>query len=150
VFEGKVNGDRNLATTPFRMTLRPSEALVWRWGHLNPVKYHGTRPPKFPDRVCNGLWEYRPDFTRISWRAGAATVESVREEKGGLAAEKGKTGIAVWTMRSPYVFVGGRLDVEGTGARFQLSWDGRSWREVGRNLDGLFPPGGPARYELEV
>ena len=61
-------------------------------------------------------------------------------------AEEGKTGVVVWTMRSPYVFVGGRLEVEGTGARFQLSWDGDTWHEVDRNLDGLFPPGGPARY----
>ena len=26
------------------------------------------------------------------------------------------------------------------------SWDGNSWHEVDRNLDGLFPPEGPARY----
>lgn len=49
-------------------------------------------------------------------------------------------------MSSPYVLVGGRLDVEGSGARFQLSWDGKSWRDVDRDLDSSFPPGGPARY----
>ena len=57
-------------------------------------------------------------------------------------AEEGKTGIVVWTMSSPYVFVGGRLEVEGTGAKFKLSWDGKSWHEVDRNLDGLFPARG--------
>ena len=61
-------------------------------------------------------------------------------------SEEGKTGTVVWTMSSPYVFVGGRLEVEGTGARFKLSWDGNSWHEIDRNLDGLFPPEGPARY----
>ena len=50
------------------------------------------------------------------------------------------------TMRSPYVFVGGNLEVEGAGARFALSWDGRSWEEVGSNLDKFFAPAGPARY----
>ena len=29
---------------------------------------------------------------------------------------------------------------------FKLSWDGKSWQEVDRNLDGLFAPDGPARY----
>ena len=143
VFEGKVTGDRNSPSTALNLTLRPCEALVWRWGHLNPVKYHGPRPPRFPERLCNGLWEYRPDFTGRVWRRGATTVESIREGEDGLAAEEGKTGVVVWTMRSPYVFVGGRLEVEGTGAKFALSWDGRSWHEVDRNLDGLFPPRGP-------
>jgi hypothetical protein len=146
VFEGTVNGDRDSAKSDLSMTLRPGEAIVWRWGHLNPIKYHGTGPPRFPDRVCNGSWEYRPDFQQPSWRAGATTVESIRERDGGLMAEDAKTGVIVWTMSSPYVFVGGRLDVEGTGARFKLSWDGKSWHEVDRDLDGFFPPQGAARY----
>jgi hypothetical protein len=146
VFEGPVTGDRNSATSALNMTLRPGEAIVWRWGHLNPIKYHGPRPPQFPDRVCNGLWEYRPDFKDPSWRAGAATALSIRERDGSLVAEEGKTGIVVWTMSSPYVFVGGRLEVEGAGARFKLSWDGESWHDIDRRLDGLFPPDGPARY----
>ena len=33
-------------------------------------------------------------------------------------------GVVVWTMRSPYVFVGGKLEAEGPGAKFALSWDG--------------------------
>jgi hypothetical protein len=146
VFEGKVTGDRNSASSTLNLTLRPGEALVWRWGHRDPIKYHGSRPPRFPDRVCNGSWEYRPDFAQPSWRAGASTVEAIEERDGGLRAEEGKTGRVVWTMTSPYVFVGGRLDVEGTGARFLLSWDGKSWQEIDRDLDGRFAPEGPARY----
>ena len=53
-------------------------------------------------------------------------------------------------MRSPYVFVGGRLEVEGSGAKFSLSWDGKSWTEAGTDLDKFFPPGGPARYEYRL
>ena len=56
----------------------------------------------------------------------------------------------VWILRSPYVFVGGRLEVEGTGAKFALSWDGRSWEEAGPDLDRFFPPEGPARYEYRL
>lgn len=146
VFEGTVNGDRNSADTALNLTLRPGEAIVWRWGHRVPIRYHGSGPPRFPDRVCNGSWEYRPDFARPSWRAGATAVDSIEPGDGGLAAQAGKTGTVVWAMTSPYVIVGGRLEVEGTGARFRLSWDGRSWQDVDRDLDGFFPPGGPARY----
>ena len=49
---------------------------------------------------------------------------------GGLVPEPGKTGVVVWKMRSPYVFVGGRLEVEGARAKFSLSWDGTSWQEI--------------------
>ncbi|MFI5459445.1 MAG: hypothetical protein ACHRXM_28810 [Isosphaerales bacterium] len=147
VFEGKVTGDRNgRIDTAMTMTLRPGEAIVWRWGHLNPIKYHGQRPPKFPDRLFNGQWEYHPEFTRRTWRRGATVVEGIQEDSDGLAAEEGKTGVVVWTMRSPYLFVGGNLEVEGSGARFALSWDGRSWEEVGGDLDRHFGPQGPARY----
>jgi hypothetical protein len=146
VFEGRVTGARDSVSTALNMTLRPGEALEWRWGHRNPIKYHGPRTPRFPDRLYNGFWEYRPDFKQPSWRAGATTVESIRESDDGLMAEEGKTGILVWTMSSPYVFVGGMLEVEGTGARFELSWDGKSWHEVDRNFDRLLPPDGPARY----
>src|SRR6516165_4261508 len=72
VFEGDVNGDRNFRDdTSMSMTLRPGEAIEWRWGHSNPIKYHGTQKPRFPDRICNGLWEYHPDVTKPAWRKGA-------------------------------------------------------------------------------
>ena len=77
------------------------------------------------------------------WRTSSA-------KDGELVAEAGKTGVIVWKMRSPYVFVGGRLEVEGDGAKFSLSWDGKSWQEVGDNLDALFPTKGPARYEYRL
>jgi hypothetical protein len=146
VFEGNVGGDRKSAVSALNMTLRPGEALEWRWGHLDPIKYHGPRAPRFPERICNGLWEYRPDFGTEVWRRGASTIESVREANGAVRAQEEKTGRIVWLMQSPYIFVGGRLEAEGTGARFQLSWDGKSWQDAVGNLDGHFPPQGPARY----
>src|SRR5207244_3925399 len=110
--------------------LRPGEAITWRWGHADPVKYHGGSQPKYPDLIGNGLWEYRPDFSRDPWKRGAAAVEGVRASGGELTAEEGRTGAVVWVIRSPYVFVGGRLEVEGSGAKFSLSWDGKSWVEA--------------------
>lgn len=147
VYQGKVSGDRNSPVgTNMSMTLRPGEAIVWRWGRLEPVKFHGNRPPEPPDRICNGLWEYHPDFRRALWRSGAQGVTSIKQRDDGLAAEEGATGTIVWTMHSPYVIVGGHLEIEGTGAQFAASWDGRSWTAVDRNLDPLFRPQGAARY----
>ncbi len=156
VYEGEAGGDRNSPRdTTMNMVLRSNEALVWRWGHRVPLRYHGRADltvwgQRAADRVCNGLWEYRPDFARESWRNGADAVENVRAKDGELVADAGKTGVLVWKMRSPYVFVGGRLEVEGTKANFSLSWDGTSWQEVGEDLDALFPAKGPARYEYRL
>src|SRR5207248_242583 len=142
------NADRS---SVMNMTLRPGEAVVWRWGHTQPVKYFGTPQHKFTERICNGLWEYRPDFSTDVWRKGADFVHALVSTDSGLAAEADKTGEIVWTIRSPYVIVGGKLDVEGSGARFELSWEGKSWQSVGTNLDQFsldqfFPPTGTARY----
>jgi hypothetical protein len=153
VYEGQAGGDRNSPRdTTMNLVLRPNEALVWRWGHRVPLKYHGRADimlwgRRAADRICNGLSEYRPDFTRDSWRRGAETVNNVRVQDGQLITEAGKTGAVVWKMRSPYVFVGGKLEVEGTAAKFSLSWDGTSWQNVGKDLDAFFPATGPEHYQ---
>src|SRR5262249_11030430 len=147
VFEGPVNGDRDTrGDTGMSMTLRPGESITWKWGHAEPLKYHGQRPPKFPDRVANGEWKYRPDLSGLNWRRGANLVEAIKQEGDGLGAIEGKTGVIIWTMRSPYLFVGGNLEVEGTEVQFALSWDGRSWEPADGDLDRFFAPQGPARY----
>ncbi len=147
VFEGKVTGDRDAdRATQMDMTLRPGEALVWRWGHTDPAKYHGPPQHKFVERICNGLWEYRPDFTKATWQKGADSVQRIVASDDGLAALEGKTGEVVWTIRSPYVLVGGKLEIEGADARFEISWDGKTWERAGNDLDPFFPPVGTARY----
>jgi hypothetical protein len=149
-FEGPPTGDRNcVQDTSMNMVLRPGEAITWRWGHRSPVKYHGQKP-RYPDTICNGLWEYRPDFSRELWKKGAASVAGVKTKDGELIAEEGKTGTIVWIIRSPYVIVGGRLETEGSGAKFSLSWDGKSWLEAGPDLDTFFPLAGLARYEYRL
>ncbi len=153
IFDGEGGGTRDCVRGhSMAMELRPGEALTWRWGHAVPHKFHGLQDIKdwgqnATDKVCNGLWEYRPDLTRDLWRQGAETVEGIVSVDGQLRSEPGKTGVVIWRMRSPYVFVGGKLDAEAPGARFSLSWDGKKWETATGSLDSFFPPAGPARYE---
>jgi hypothetical protein len=153
-FEGPVGGERGgKCDTTMSMVLRPGEALVWRWGQVRPLKYHGARgtTPTYESVIYNGLWEYRPDFAKAVWRKGTATAENVAMGPDGLAAEEGKTGTIIWTMHSPYVFVGGRLEVEGAGAKFFLCQDRKTWSSVKDNgLDKFFPVVGPACYEYQL
>ena len=149
-YEGPVQGDRSgKSDTTMNMVLRPSEALTWRWGQLRPLKYHGALhvTPTYEEVIYNGLWEYRPDFSKAIWRKGAVVVENIMERPDGLAADEGKTGTIVWSMRSPYVFVGGRLIVDGGGARFFICRDGKTWKPITDSLDKFFPIVGPACYE---
>ncbi|MBI2947531.1 MAG: putative Ig domain-containing protein [Verrucomicrobia bacterium] len=177
-YEGTVTGERGgKADTTMNMVLRPGEALVWRWGQCEPVKYHGAlhTMPTYESTICNGLWEYRPDLTKETWRKGATTVENIasfrnanpltpsfspsggegarRAVEGdfkGLAPEEGKKGTIIWTLRTPYVFVGGRIESEGQDARFSVSADGRTWQAVTNNFDKFFSAVGPARYEYKL
>jgi hypothetical protein len=151
--EGEVEGQRGgKCDTTMGMVLRPGEAIEWRWGRPDPLKYHGApgATPAYPEAIRNGLWEYRPDLAGEAWRRGAAIVDSVAAGPDGLAAEEGKRGVIVWRMRSPYVFVGGRIEADGAGARFFVSADGKAWTAVGDSLDKFFPIVGPARYEFQV
>lgn len=152
-YEGPVSGERGgKSETTMNMVLRPGEALEWRWGQCSPFKHHGARGdmPTYPATIYNGLWEYRPDLSKETWRKGASSIESITCGSDGLAAEEGKTGTVVWRMRSPYVFVGGRLEAEGTDAKFSISTDVKTWQRAGTNLDNLFPAVGPARYEYQL
>ena len=119
------------ADTTMNMVLRPGEAIVWRWGQWNPVKYHTAlyTMPTYTDTIYNGLWEYRPDLSsrrggreRPRWRTSGRGAD-------GLMAEDGKTGSIVWTMNSPYVFVGGRIEAEGNECTV-LPVSG--WKDAGR------------------
>lgn len=151
--EGPVTGQRGGdAGATMDMVLRPGEAIVWRWGQLDPLKYHGAlmTMPVYPSLIYNGLWEYRPDFAHETWRKGASIAENITADPGGLGAAEGQKGTVIWTMRSPYVFVGGRIEAEGANAQFSFSADGKTWRKVNDNLDKCFSTVGPALYEYKL
>jgi hypothetical protein len=152
-YEGPVNGERRgKDDTSMNMVLRPGEALVWRWSQLDPVKHHSAlhTMPTYLSVICNGAWEYRPDLSKETWRRGAARAENITAGPDGLGATSGQTGTAIWTLRSPYVFVGGRLEAEQSQAKFSICVDGKSWQPVSDTLDRFFPPVGPARYAYQL
>jgi len=152
--ESEIKGERaGKADTTMNMTLRPGETVVWRWGQFHPPKYHGMLQtmPTYPHTICNGLWEYRPDLNNPAWRQGATKLENIRSNPQGLTAEAGKTGSIVWTMKSPYVFVGGRVESDGKDPRFSISQNGRTWQKVpGGSLNRFFSVTGPACYQYQL
>ena len=152
VSEEPIQGSRACKEdTTMKMTLRPGEALVWRWGHLKPAKYMSPNQFLYPDNICNGLWEYRPDFGGEVWKKGAMKVENVASGPEGLAAENGKTGTVVWKITSPYPFVGGHLETEASGAKFAVSSDGTKWTDIaGSNFDKFFPLEGNPYYQYQL
>jgi hypothetical protein len=116
------------------MVLRPHEAIEWRWGHETPAKYYGDmsgHPPVAPDTICNGLWEYAPDFRDdAQWRAGA-TATNITNTDGVLSATDGGTGTVLWHMKAPYAFIGGALTAEGDGYAFETGFvDPKDWRKT--------------------
>jgi hypothetical protein len=151
--ETEIKGQRGAkCETTMNMVLRPGEAIVWRWGQLKPLKYHGMLQtmPTYPYAIYNGLWEYRPDFGKPAWRQGATKAENVESGGEGLTAEKGKTGSIVWTMKCPYPFVGGRIEAEGK-ASFSISLNGKTWQRVpGSSLDRSFAVTGPVCYQYQL
>ena len=152
--EAEISGERSgKADTTMNMVLRPGEAIEWRWGQLKPLKYHGMLQtmPTYPAAIYDGLWEYRPDLSKPVWRQGATKVANIQSDKEGLKPEEGKTGSIVWTMKSPYVFVGGRIEAEGNAARFSICKDGKTWQKApGNSLDSFFSVISPACYQYQL
>lgn len=154
-YVGEVTGQRSgKADTTMNMVLRPGEAIVWRWGQESPMKYHGalrTMPtyPTVPYLICNGLWEYAPDFSKDAWRQGAE-AENVSSTGNGLAAADGKAGTIVWTISSPYVIVGGHIAAEGNGVKYFICQDDKTWHPAGTDLDRFFSTVGPACYRYQL
>jgi hypothetical protein len=154
-------------------TLRPGEALEWRWSHLG--KHHHYGPglldgwgETFLARLRNGAWSYAPPLRRACARQGVHSSGNVAwsadEKERALSPEKpGEPGWAVWEVRSPYAIVGGGLRVSarlepGDEGSISFSADGQKWTALGPvasgettvPLDPQFPGKGPALYRYFV
>ena len=143
VYEGHRQGEhRSHIGHTMHFTLRPGEALEWRWDNIGKLhtSWKGYKVGRHVmDRICNGRMSYTPKLPEISKQNGT-----------------------VWKVHSPYVIVGGKI--KGTFVRpskeavckLAISFDEKKWREVlaakvGEaeeeiDLSEVFPPGGRARY----
>ncbi|MFQ6098952.1 MAG: hypothetical protein ACE5O2_14575, partial [Armatimonadota bacterium] len=155
------------------MTLRPGEAIEWRWDHVE--KAHGIWEGKSLltgwgetawARHCNGKWIYAPDLASDYFARDLAKSKNVVQATTSPALRPrsaGELARMVIPMHTPYVIVGGRCVVSGVRAnerallRLRYSFDGEKWSDLwtasqqGRfehqvSLDEALPMSGPARY----
>ncbi len=127
-----------------KFTLRPGEALVWKWENRRKAYGRDDRMREGKKPLANGWWEYEPRLTPQRIAADAEYRAGVVAGEGGVRGE----GSLVYRIRAPYVMVGGKVEVEGQGGALAISWDGNEWLDLADDdLDEHFPGDGPARYE---
>jgi len=61
--------------TPAPATPTPAAAEVYAPQVVVDARFANRVQPDYPDTVCNGLWEYRPDFSRDLWKRGAKITQ---------------------------------------------------------------------------
>ena len=140
------------------ITLRPGEGLRWEWADRG--RYHGLSDQP-PPRLANGRLHYRPrlDAGFARWTEASANLEG---GDGGLRVlDPEEEGSVVYRLRSPYVFVGGRVRVQlapGSGPwRLELAREGdEGWTHLADiRGDGEFTlddglPRQEARYDYRL
>lgn len=147
VYEGHREGEhRSHIGHKMHLTLRPGEALEWRWD--NRSRFH-TRwtgynvSAEVLARICNGRVIYTPNLPPLKQQNGT-----------------------VWELRSPYVIVGGKIratfvrPTEPSRCALAVSYDGKDWKTVSTpavgaseetvDLDPELPCSGVARYTYYV
>ncbi len=159
VYEGKREGDhRDDFGHRMDLALRPGESLAWRWDNVG--RSHGTDlatgwGPQAGQPLANGRLVYAPPALKNVGGASAprtsqdgdAGVGALRPLPHSTDAAGERSGDAlIVPMASPYVIVGGKLDVRGEAKVF-FSFDRKKWNPVaGNDLDSQFPHGSKARY----
>lgn len=138
-YEGRRKGDLGHNTThSMDLTLRPGEAIEFRWDHAGKEYSAGTVDPTDRrngdgqgslrrwgatayDKLRNGRLCYQPDLREEVTQWGARIVENaVFDTQAGAIRrqELEHPGWVVWQFTSPYVFVGGLVS-----ATLQLAED---------------------------
>ncbi len=152
-YDGKREGEHGSHVGhTMNFTLRPGEALEWRWDHKG-KEHNAERGLKDWSetaiaRLRNGVWSYKPDLRSPAAPRGVVSAENVRWE-GRVAPEKAdRPASLVWKIASPYVLVGGRLRAKGDGIAAAISFDQKTWSPLvpDADLDPFFPSKGTPRY----
>jgi hypothetical protein len=135
------------------MTLRPGEAIEWRWAHEG--KHHHSPAPSIYSlertelsrwgenawaTLCNGKWAYAPNLRTPAGRAGAGTegvVWGSRAKDAAASARPGSAAALTWKLSAPYVIVGGKVTAKvRTGRRgavvLSVSRGAQQWVELAR------------------
>ena len=107
------------------LNLRPGEGLRWEWQDRSRYHGHGDRPP----RLANGRLHFTPplgpDFER--WVEHVTGLTGSKE--GVRTVDPRIEASVVYRLRSPYVFVGGRV-------RIELAPDSGPWQlELAQDAD---------------
>lgn len=153
-FEGTHTGE--FASHPdsrMTLTLRPGEALEWRWSHVGkhyyarePVLYAMQTPrmlsnwgPTAWATLANGKWTYAPPL-RSGRMPQGVSAENIRwstdpNAPAASVANAGTPATLTWKIETPYAIVGGKIaaDVRCAGTArcgWQVSLDALTWRTV--------------------
>jgi len=125
------------------LTLRPGEALVYQWDNIG--KFFGRQNPKRWKAwhcICNGKLIYRPLKRASALRKiaeSAVNVELYVDEANQVFLRSklaGKRSTVLFSVRSPYVMIGARLNVtvkrlsEADTVRAFISFDRKHWIPV--------------------
>lgn len=148
-----------LTTHTMHVTLRPNEALIWEWEDRN--KYHGYWDR--PKRLTNGRMQYAPHLSQFeSW---ATQVTNLHHTDQGLCPIHSDQDAHIdLTIQSPYVIVGGKLDINlmantqvsialsRHNAPFQNIWqaDSNIAQKTSIDLTPYFAPDTPASYAYQM
>ncbi len=153
-YEGPVTGQRGgNAETTMNMVLRPGEAIVWRWGQLDPRQVprglddHAHVSIARSTTACGSIV---PDFSKEpgargppAWRTSPPAPTAWPPRRARRARSSGRCAAltCLWAA-------GSRRKARTPSSPSPL--DGKTWQAVKDNLDKFFSTVGPARYEYQL
>jgi hypothetical protein len=152
-------GRPQLTSHTMDLTLRPNEALIWEWEDRN--KYHGYWDR--PTRLANGRMQYTPDL--LQYETWATQIDNLHLTEQGLQPIQADQDAHLdLTITSPYVIVGGKLNLSLTSNThvsvalsrhnnpYQTIWhsDTNINIKTSIDLDPSFPSSSPASYTYQV
>ena len=159
-FTGPRTGGRPLiGDHTMDLTLRPGESMLWEWEDRGKFHGHWDRPK----RLCNGRMQYQIDLSTLTRWADRA--EGWVGNAHGLVPETPGGACLELTIRSPYVIVGGKLDLGlqrgvSDDVRVSVSLDGKNWSplkipdgqlvDASLDLDAVLRPDAPAVYAYHI
>jgi len=160
-YEGERHGSHGGHTKhAMHYTLRPGEAIEWRWDHVGKQYTAGVPSPDGKHhkdgqsdllegwgkvayaKMCNGRTHYQPALARKLYRAGVASERNIACTEDDQAqpalhpAQPGRPAEVVWRIHSPYVIVGGKVALRGKRAeandmlKLSLSRDRKQWQPL--------------------